>query len=220
MAVLFKFLRHLLKYEAGISEDFDYPAKEKQTLLPLFFGYRNMLLQNSVGTPTRDSLQKTHELIDYAIKKGVSNHKNDPGGLTICGITKNTWDRACKDGCFNGMAKVEFEQMTSVHWFLIVRRYYWDVWRADDIISQDLAEQVVDFYFHSGTSATKKIQILLNVEPDGIVGPKTLKALHYANAPVLCSKIKRTRLDYILTLSSKDKFKPFEHGWLRRLVDW
>jgi len=220
MAVLYKFIRHLLKYEAGVSEDFDYPAKEEQKLAPLFEGYRNLVLQNDYGIPSRNSVLKTHELIDYAIKKGVSNHKDDPGGLTICGITKDTWNKACSLGCFIGQTKVEFVNMTSVQWFLIVRRLYWDVWDADHINSQDLAEQVVDFYFHSGISATRQIQKLLHVNPDGIVGPKTLKALNYANPYVLCSQIKRARLDFLLTLSRKDKYSRFAYGWLRRLVDW
>ena len=220
MADLFKFVRHLLKYEAGISEDFEYSEEEKQTLTPLFQGYRQMIEMNAWGIPSIEGEQGMHKLIDYAIKTGVSNHKNDPGGLTICGITQNTWSKACRDGLFAGMKKTEFTKMTSVHWLLIVRRYYWDVWQADKLVSQDLAEQIVDFYFHSGTSAVKCIQKLLFVMPDGIVGPKTLKALQYAQGPALCSKIKRERLDFLLKLSHKDKCNPFVYGWLRRLVDW
>ncbi len=220
MADLFKFVRHLLKYEAGISEDFEYPKKEKEILTPLFQGYRQMIEMNAWGIPSSESVQGAHQLIDYAIKKGVSNHKDDPGGLTICGITKDTWNKACSLGCFIGQSDLKFENMTSVQWFLIVRRLYWDVWDADHINSQELAEQVVDFYFHSGMSATRQIQKLLHVAPDGIVGPKTLKALNYGNPYVLSSQIKRARLDFLLTLSRKDKYSRFAYGWLRRLVDW
>ena len=220
MAVLYKFVRHLLKYEAGISEDFDYPAKEEQILKPLFEGFRNLVLMNDYGIPSREYVLKTQELVDYAIKKGVSNHKNDPGGLTICGITKDTWNKACSLGCFIGQKDVKFENMTSVQWFQIVRRLYWDHWEADKIVSQELAEQVVDFYFHSGMSATRQIQKLLHVTPDGLIGPKTLEALKYANSHQLCSQIKRARLDFLLKLSRKDKYGAFAYGWLRRLVDW
>jgi lysozyme family protein len=110
--------------------------------------------------------------------------------------------------------------MSSVQWFLIVRRLFWDVWDADHINSQELAEQIVDFYFHSGKSATREIQKLLHVNPDGIVGPKTVKALKYAQGPILCSQVKRARLDYLLALSKQERFSKFTHGWLRRLVDW
>lgn len=220
MADLFKFVKHLLKYEAGISEDFEYPKKEKEILTPLFQGYRQMIEMNAWGIPSTESLQGAHQLIDYAIERSVSNHKNDPGGLTVCGITQNTWDKACRDGLFVGMKKVEFTDMTSVHWLLIVRRFYWDVWEADKLVSQDLAEQIVDFYFHSGMSATKAIQRLLHVNPDGIVGRKTLRALQYADGPVLLSQVKRVRLDFLLVLSHKEKGHPFVYGWLRRLVDW
>ena len=220
MAILYKFVKHLLKYEAGISEDFEYFGKEKEILTPLFVGYNQMIEMNSWGIPSGESVKKTQELVDYAIKKGVSNHKNDPGGLTICGITKDTWNKACSLGVFLGHKDVSFEKMTSVQWFLIVRRLYWDVWKADDILSQELAEQVVDFYFHSGMSATRQIQKLLHVMPDGIVGPKTLNALKYAQGSALCSQIKRARLDFLLKLSRRDKYSAFAYGWLRRLVDW
>ena len=219
MADLYKFVRHLLKYEAGISEDFEYPEKEKKVLAPLFQDYRQLIEMNAWGIPSHESVQGMHKLIDYAIKRSVSNHKKDPGGLTVCGITQAAWDEACRDNLFVGI-ETEFTKMSSVHWILIVRRHYWDVWKADNLVSQDLAEQVVDFYFHSGISATKKIQKLLNVVPDGIVGPKTLRALQYANSPLLCSQIKRARLDYILALSRKDKYSAFAYGWLRRFVDW
>jgi len=220
MAHLYEYIGHLLKYEAGISEDFDYPAKEAQILAPLFEGYKTMVIMNHCGVPSRESVQKTHELIDYAIKKGVSNHKNDPGGLTICGITHDTWNKACSLGCFVGMKDVKFENMTSVQWFVIVRTLYWDHWEADKIMSQGLAEQVVDFYFHSGISATRQIQKLLNVTPDGLIGPKTLGALKSADAHKLCSQIKRARLDFLLKISRKEKYQAFTYGWLRRLVDW
>lgn len=223
MAELFKYVRHLLKYEAGISEDFEYPEKEKQILEPLFENYRSFLIFYRVGVPVPECVKKTHDLIDYAIKKSVSNHKNDPGGLTVCGITKKTWETACREGLFNVFPQVDFVNMTSRHWLSVVRTYYWDVWKADDLYSQELAEQVIDFYFHSDASATKKIQRLLHVEPDGVIGPKTLKALSHAdqNFPrILCSQIKRERLAYLLVLSRKEKYSAFAYGWLRRIVDW
>ena len=81
-----------------------------------------------------------------------------------------------------------------------------------------MAKIIVDFVFNSGKSVIKRIQKVVNVTPDGIVGKKTLSAINNADQKELFNKIKASRkafYDEIITRNpSKAKFKK---GWYNRL---
>ena len=53
---------------------------------------------------------------------------------------------------------------------------------------------VVDWIWHSGASTIKKVQAILNVTADGIVGPKTIMALN--NDKNIKNKVYEARKNY------------------------
>lgn len=63
-------------------------------------------------------------------------------------------------------------------WRDVVHTMYWNKWKADTIANQTVANMVVDWVWHSGAATIKKVQALLKVTADGIVGPKTIAALN------------------------------------------
>ena len=112
----------------------------------------------------------------------------------------------------------DLKRISDSEWYTITKADYWDVVRADEIANQSVANIIVDFVFNSGKSVIKRIQKVVNVTPDGIVGKKTLSAINNANQKELFNKIKASRkafYDEIITRNpSKAKFKK---GWYNRL---
>lgn len=141
---------------------------------------------------------------------GFANHPQDPGGATMKGVTLATFRQVFgADKTVNDLKNITDEQ-----WHTIYKKYYWDRWKADQIRSQSIANLVVDFVWASGKYGITKVQELLGVKVDGIVGPKTLDALNSRDRLVLYNQIFATRKKYIESLKT---YPTFGKGWMRRL---
>ena len=160
-------------------------------------------------------------LIDIILlwEGGFVNHPSDPGGPTNKGITLRTWQ--CmgydKDGDTDiDAADLKLLTRSDVVWLL--RHSYWDIWCANEIRSQPIAELLVDWLWCSGKPAITIPQRVLNVKPDGIVGPITLAALNAANPEKLHARIKNERIGYIYRILEIDITRQcFRNGWLNRI---
>ena len=100
-----------------------------------------------------------------------------------------------------------------------MRPHYWNRWKADRITSQSVANIVVDWVWASGKHGITKVQALLGVKVDGIVGDKTLAALNAQPPRVLFDKIKAARVAFIEgIIAANPSQKRFRKGWLNRLM--
>jgi len=80
---------------------------------------------------------------------------------------------------------------------------------------------LVDWCYNSGGIAIRKLQMILSVTDDGIVGPKTLKILNAMNQRVLFDKIWATRYKFYHDIvAKKPSQQKFLKGWLNRLNDY
>lgn len=141
---------------------------------------------------------------------GFANHPQDPGGATMKGVTLQTFK-----GIFGASKTVEdLKRITDEQWHTIFKKYYWDRWKADQIYSQSIANLVVDWVWASGSHGITKVQELLGVKVDGIVGPKTLDALNSKDRLVLFDRIWKRREQFIMSLKT---YPTFGKGWMRRL---
>lgn len=140
---------------------------------------------------------------------GFVNHPKDPGGATNKGVTLATFRSYYgKDKTINDLKNITDEQ-----WLHIFKKGYWDKWKADEIKSQSIANLVVDWVYNSGKYGITKVQSLLGVTADGIVGPKTLAALNAQDPQTFFKKLHSAREIFYRGLSN---FKTFGTGWLRR----
>ena len=116
-----------------------------------------------------------------ASKGGISNDPDDSGGYTICGITYSTYRTYCKVKRQPDPSKADMRKaLTYAVWLDVLKSRFWDKCRCDEIRSQSVAHIVLDWFWGSGFAGIKALQRCFDLEPDGIVGPKTLAALNYA----------------------------------------
>lgn len=165
-------------------------------------------------------MAKSEKLIPIIHKweGGYSNHPNDSGGCTMKGITINTFkkyfgdEKTCSD----------LRNITNEQWIYVFEKGYWNPCKADKINNQTIANIIVDWAWGSGVkTAIKKIQQILNIEDDGVVGNQTLNAINSSNQEELFNNIYNTRENYYYNICDNNPSqKVFLKGWLNRLKDF
>lgn len=172
---------------------------------------------------------------------GFVNDPADSGGATNKGVTIATWKRCGYDKDGDGdIDVVDLKLITNNDVRnRVLKPAYWDRWKADNIHSQKIANILVDWVWGSGKHGIVIPQRLLGVNPDGIVGDKTLSAVNFADPDQLFDAIYNARVKFLkdITASSiaayekkigrkateqelmKHTKKRFLKGWLRRLAD-
>ena len=163
---------------------------------------------------------------------GYVNDPNDAGGETNKGITIATWKSAGYD-CSQKIAQVTTKsgkvyenvtkslyEMTDEQFTKILKTKYWDYWKADKIVSQSVAEMLVQWMWGSGIVGVKEAQKVLGVVPNGVVCCKTLEAVNGRNSKELWDTLKKAREQFFRDLVVKRPAnKKFLQGWLNRLND-
>lgn len=154
---------------------------------------------------------------------GISNDPDDPGGLTNRGVTLKTWLAygmdLNRDGLIDEKDLLLLTQEDVVR--IILKPHYWDHCQADRIDTQAIANMLVDWYWCSGALAIRKVQRLLGINCDGIVGPQTLNAINrYPDQQELFEGIRRERLEYLQRIcEARPLNRKFLRGWTRRVND-
>ena len=105
--------------------------------------------------------------------------------------------------------------------FNIFKKYYWDRYQADFIHNQSIANICVDWVWASGRAGITRVQQLLQIKVDGIVGPQTVASINLANQRQLFEAIKADRIRFIEEICEKNPSQlVFRKGWLNRINDF
>lgn len=150
----------------------------------------------------------------HSLEKGISNHASDRGGFTVDGVTLATFRQ------FYGQDKTEADlrNMTRPQWRHIMKTGYWDICKADQIEDQKLAELIVDWCVNSGTARIRNVQSILEVRPDGCVGPVTLAAINGGDTAELYRRIMAARTGWFERIVRNDPRQMVNlRGWMNRL---
>lgn len=147
---------------------------------------------------------------------GYTNHPNDRGGCTNMGVTIANYRKFInRKGTCEDLRKITKEEFT------VVFRWFWDRWRADEIMDQQVANIVVDWHFNSGAWGIRIPQRILGVKQDGIVGPVTLAALNSRDPKELHQAIWDARYKFYNDIvKNNPSQRVFLRGWLNRLNDY
>lgn len=140
---------------------------------------------------------------------GFVNHPRDPGGMTNLGVTARTW----RDWIGHEPTEKEMRELTPERVAPLYRRRFWNAIKGDDLPS-GVDYCVFDCAVNSGPGrAAKMLQEVVEVKPDGGIGPITLAAVRAMDPVELITKYADKRLQFWQSLST---FETFGRGWTRR----
>lgn len=166
-------------------------------------------------------------MADYKILKpfilawegGFVNDKHDTGGATNMGVTIGTYKLYCRKKGYPVPTVERLKALDDKTWTDIYKTMFWDKCRGDEIQNQNVANLLVDFYWHSGTYATKFIQGIVGTTADGIIGSKSIAAINAMDARRLFEEYKVVRLEWLRKRANAWKY--FK-GWSNRVngIEW
>ena len=158
---------------------------------------------------------KLGDIIDDVLRReggaASTNRKNDRGGRTQYGISEKSNPEAWKDG------KVTEDEARAIY----IAKYV-TAPGFDKITDVRLQHQLVDFGVLSGPRvATQKLQEILGVPPDGMLGPITFAAIAARSARELNNLLVVQRVKLIGRICKNDS-RQLENlnGWLNRALDF
>ncbi len=166
------------------------------------------------------------ELIDAIVKReaGFVDHPHDKGGPTNWGITQAT----LSDWRGRPCTRDDVRALTPTEARSIYRTQYISA-PGFDRLPDMLRAHVVDFGVTSNhINVIKTLQRAINPLPveglpdvvavDGVLGPKTLAAIHALNERALVVRLCQERVRYYGWLAIKDHTQAdFYNGWLNRV---
>lgn len=139
---------------------------------------------------------------------GYGNHPDDPGGATRYGITEAV---ARVAGYRGDMRELPLDVAKQIY-----KKQFWDAVRADEL-PIGLRYIVFDAAVNSGVGQSIKwLQRAVGVEPDGIFGPKTLRAVTSSGVDTVRMRLLAQRLRFMAGLP---QWPSFSRGWSRRIAD-
>ena len=148
---------------------------------------------------------------------GYANDPDDTGGCTMSGITIGTfreyygYKKTCED----------LKKLTDEQWLHIFYKKFYNKIKADMIRNDSICLMILTMCWMSGTKTSiRKIQRVLKVMDDGIVGPVTLKAINDDNEKKVFDELKYMRTCWFesIVMNHPNK-KKFLKGWMNRLND-
>ena len=164
-------------------------------------------------------MAKAEKLIPKILRweGGFVNDPDDAGGATNKGVTIATFRKF-----YGKEATIEqLKRITDEQWLRIFKVGYWDKFKADDINDQSVANICVDWLYNSGIVAIKRVQKIVGVVDDGIVGPKTIGAINAKDAEPLFFQIRAARIAFVETIvRNKPSQRKFLQGWKNRILSY
>ena len=140
---------------------------------------------------------------------GFSNHPEDPGGATMLGVTKATYE----DYIGRSVTIDELKALTQEDVEPTYRTRYWNACQADSL-PPGVDWMVFDWAVNSGPKrASQALQRAVGSRADGMIGPKTLDAVARCNDVATIGKMYEEREAFYRALTT---FPTFGRGWLRR----
>lgn len=147
-------------------------------------------------------MAKVSKLVPLILKweGGYVNDHLDKGGSTNKGVTISTFRFV-----FGNHKTIEdLKNITDEEFMTILKKYYWDRWRGDEIENQSIANILVDWVWASGVHGIKIPQRILDVRPDGLVGGISINALNNYPQQSIFEKIKQARRDFVYGIVARD----------------
>jgi len=135
---------------------------------------------------------------------GYIQHPKDPGGETNFGISKRAYPT------------LNIRDLTKDDVKVLYFSDYWKPMRCDKL-PFGVALVLFDFGVNAGSkTAIKALQRAVSVKADGIIGDKTIAAIHDLNPFYVIEKLSSERILYYTGLNT---FETFGRGWINRSIE-
>lgn len=158
----------------------------------------------------RDNFEKSLKAV-LVHEGGWSNHKLDPGGQTMRGVTQAVYD-AYRRRLGLGVRSVKFladDELRDIY-----RKQYWDTIKGDEL-PHGVDYAVFDFAVNSGPSrAARYLQTVLGVASDGVIGQITLRAAEEMDERITINGLCDRRMAFLRGLPT---WETFGKGWASRV---
>jgi lysozyme family protein len=140
---------------------------------------------------------------------------NDTGGQTYAGIARNANPR------WPGWRHIDRGDTPPTDMVRdFYRAEYWNPIGGDSITSQTVAEAIYDFGVNAGRKTSVKLaQAVVDVTPDGTVGPKTLAAFNAVDPAHFVSLFALVKIRRYADIVNRDRSQQkFLLGWINRTM--
>lgn len=138
------------------------------------------------------------------LEGGYVNHPNDPGGETKFGISKRSYPH------------IDIKSLTKEQAIAIYKQDFWDKCKIEKL-PPPLRLIVFDCAVNQGQgTAIKLLQKAIRFDEDGVLGPKTLEAVHALPVELVIREYAKKRLNRYFDTKN---FDVMGEGWVNRLMD-
>jgi lysozyme family protein len=159
----------------------------------------------------KDNWEKCFALV-LKNEGGYVDNPSDPGGATNLGCTKAVWEQYVG----HSVTKDDIKALTPSDVMPLYKAKYWDTINGDEL-PEGVDYAVFDFAINSGPSrAAKTLQSVLSTNPDGQIGPATLRAIEASNPREVATAVCEARLAFLQSLPT---YGTFGKGWSRRVSE-
>ena len=143
------------------------------------------------------------------IREGGSRFTDNPddhGGATKYGISQRAYPNE------------DIRNLTEDRAKAIYKQDYWDKVGGDRVKSQAVAENIFDTAVNMGvTTATKLVQLTLEIGVDGKFGPDTLKAVNGVDEKEFLAEFTLAKVARYAAICNRDRAQTkFLLGWINR----
>jgi len=168
------------------------------------------------------------EAFRYAMKEllaheqGWVHNKNDSGGETFAGITKKFYPK-CKVWDLVDAIEDKSSLLSNTAVMLEVYNfyysYYWYKLKCHEMKDHFVASMLFNFAVNQGrNSVVKKVQLILKVTSDGLMGEVTLAALNNADPKAFTHHFLLEVVEFYEEIAKKGNNHVFFRGWISRAV--
>jgi lysozyme family protein len=155
-----------------------------------------------------------------------SNDPSDPGGATKYGISLRFLKSIGEfDGDIDGNGDIDIDdikKMSKKQAVEIYKKYWWEKYEYNRIISQGIATKVLSISINMGhiqahkcTQRAVRAAIGHKINEDGILGKITIMNINKANPDILLASIKSEAAGFYRSLNNPN----YINGWLNRAYD-
>ena len=143
---------------------------------------------------------------------GFVNHPADPGGRTNLGVTQRVWEEWVK----HDVDEKQMRELTPEMVAPLYQEKYWQRVKGDELPA-GIDYCVFDASVNSGVGrASKWLQEACGTQPDGVIGPMTLRVAQAIVPADLVNMYCDKRLAFLRELKT---WETFGKGWERRVEE-